>query len=206
MTRMPRALALSAALVFVALASTACTPTPPAPSAPPSASPSAPVSASPAPVSASPAPAGFATPTSCAGMLGALEAQFLADGNVLFSDPTGAGIAPTAPIGQDGGTPFACLYGMDGVDLSTFELSAQSLTPDAHEGTLAELQTRALVQTDEQGRTVFSQEGTEGSDPAIVHLLYPEGWITVDSTFGGAARLVEITGWADAVAAILTAP
>lgn len=199
MKRMPRALALSAALVSVALASTACTPTPPAPSASPSASSSA-------SASASPAPAGFATPTSCTAMLGALEAQFLADGNVLFSDPTGAGIAPTAPIGQDGGTPFACLYGMDGVDFSTFELSAQSLTPDAHEGTLAELQTRALVQADEQGRTVFSQEGTEGSDPAIVHLLYPEGWITVDSTFGGAARLAEITGWADAVAAILTAP
>lgn len=153
-------------------------------------------------------PTSFTPPSTCTELLGAeLEAQFFAEGNVLFSDTTGAGLYPSDSIGQDGGDTFACLYGQDLVDYSTFEVSAQAVDEQEHEGILAELQSRGYVQDEEADRTVFTQVGFEGTrddpnlDAAIVHLLYPDGWITAYSTFGGEARLTEILGWADIVAA-----
>jgi len=144
----------------------------------------------------------FVVPTECTGLLSAaLEQQFLNEGNALFSDSAGNGISPQEPIGQDGGDPFACLYGKDLVDLSTFELSAQPLDNEEHEGVLAELGSRPLTQEDDGQIVVFTQQGDEGTDPAIVHLVYPDGWITAYSTFGGADRLAEIRGWADTVVA-----
>lgn len=179
-----------AALAAVALVG--CAPSSPTPSAEPSASATA--------VPAEPA-AAFTAPTSCTELLGSdLEQQFLADGNVLFSDSNGDGIHPGEPVGQDGGDPFACLYGKDMVDLSTFELSAQAVDNDEHEGVLAVLASRGLTEEEDGEFVIFAQEGTEGGDPAIVHILYPDAWITAYSTFGGATRLAEIRGWAETVA------
>lgn len=143
----------------------------------------------------------FVAPVDCTGLLGAaLEAEVLGAGNVLFSGPGGIGIYPGDSVGQDGGTPFACLYGKDMVDLSTFEIAAQGLTQDAHEGVLAELSTRGMTETTAGDTVTFAQEGTEGGEPAVIHVLRPDSWITVYSTFGGAASLAKITGWAEIVA------
>lgn len=142
----------------------------------------------------------FTAPT-CTELVGSeLEQQLLADGNELFSDSNGGGTSPSEPIGQDGGDPFACLYGKNLVDLSTFELSAQALDNDEHEGVLAELGTRGLTEQQDGERLLFTQQGDEGTEPAIVHLVYPDGWVTAYSTFGGADRLAEITGWAEIAA------
>lgn len=143
-------------------------------------------------------PAVFVAPADCTGLLGAdLEAEILGAGNVLFSGPGGIGIYPNASVGQDGGSPIACLYGKDMVDLSTFELAAQGLTQDAHEGVLTELQSRGMTETTDGDTVTFTQEGTEGGDPAIIHVLHPDSWITAYSTFGGAASLAKVTGWAE---------
>lgn len=142
----------------------------------------------------------FVAPTSCTDLLGAtLEAEVTSDGSVLFSGPGGTGTYPAPSIGQDGGTPVACLYGKGMVDLSTFEFASQGLSQDAHEGTLAELESRGMTETTSGDTVTFTQEGNEGTDPAIVHILRPDSWVTVYSTFGGADRLKQITGWANTV-------
>lgn len=205
-TRRSRASAICiGAALLVALAG--CTPPEDPPTATPPATPSATQSPTPSPS----ATAGngpdlvspvFVIPADCTGLLSAaLEQQFLDDGNVLFSDSAGNGIYPQEPIGQDGGDPFACLYGKDLVDLSTFELSAQPLDNEEHEGVLAELGSRPLTREDDGQRVVFTQQGDEGTDPAIVHVVHPDGWITAYSTFGGPDRVAEIRGWTDTVAA-----
>jgi hypothetical protein len=109
----------------IAAALAACGPTDIAPSPSPTIAPSE--SGSPTP-SAAPAPAPDATftpATSCTGMLGALETQLIAEGNVLFSSTDGGGIYFPIESTQDGGDPFSCWYGKDGVDLSSFELASQ---------------------------------------------------------------------------------
>lgn len=192
MTRVsPRMLLRSvAAAALVLLALSGCTPNPEEPTVEPSpsAEPEQPTE---------PAVPVFVAPTSCTELLGSeLEQDFLAE-SVLFSDSAGNGINPGEPIGQDGGDPFACLYGQDGVDLSTFELSAQALSNEEHEGVIAELATRGLDEQSDGERVSFSQEGSEGGDPAILHVVYPDGWITAYSTFGGAERSAEIASWVE---------
>ena len=133
-------------------------------------------------------------------MLGAsLEATVTAGGGVLFSGLGGAGIYPGPSIAQDGGSPLSCLYGKDMVDLSTFEFAAQELSQDGHDGTIAELRSRGMTQTTDGDAVTFTQSGDEGTTPAIIHILKPDSWVTVYSTFGGATRLAEITGWAQTV-------
>ncbi len=188
-------------LVAVALLAslTGCNPTSPAPTESPS--PSAEPSSAPSPTQA---PAVFVAPTSCTELLGAtLEASVIAGGNVLFSGPGGTGIYPGSSTGQDGGNPLSCGYGKDMVDLSTFEFAAQGLTQDAHEGVLAELGTRGMSESVVGNTVTFTQTGDEGTTPAIIHILNPDSWVTVYSTFGGAPRLAEITGWANTVVAEL---
>lgn len=186
------------AVLAVLLATvTGCVPQPETPPSSPPASAGPSASPSEAPVEG---PAVFVAPTSCTELLGAqLESEVLATGAVLFSGPGGTGIYPGPSIGQDGGSPVSCRYGKDMVELSTFEFAVQGLTQDAHKGVLAELQTRGMTETAAGEIVVFTQEGTEGSEPAIIHVLLPDGWITVYSTFGGSASLAKITGWADTV-------
>lgn len=192
--------AIAAAGAAALLASLAgCAPPVIIPTASPgsSATPSESPSASPTPTAAQ---AFFVAPASCTQLLGAtLEANVIANGNVLFSGPGGTGIYPGSSVGQDGGTPIACLYGKDMVDLSTFEFAAQGLTPEAHEGVLAVLKSRGMTETASGDTVTFTQTGDEGTTPAIIHILHPDSWVTVYSTLGGAARLAEITGWANTV-------
>lgn len=177
---------------------TGCDPAGP-PSPEPSSSPSTSTPPSPSP-SPTEEPAVFVAPTSCTGLLGAaLEAEILGSGAVLFSGPGGTGLYPGPSVGQDGGTPLACLYGKDMVDLSTFELAVQGLTPSAHEGVLAELETRGMTEVADADTVTFTQTGDEGATPAIIHILKPDSWVTVYSTFGGAASLSKISGWAQTV-------
>ena len=145
----------------------------------------------------------FVVPTTCNELIGdELDLQLQALGTTLLSDSTGGGTSPTAPIGQNGGTPFACLYGGEGVDLSTFELSAQPLTAEQHEGVIAELATRGYLVEEEPAYTSFIQVGFDGAqngpelDATIGHMVYADGWITVYRTFGGAESVDTAFDWA----------
>jgi len=196
MTRLAPHLASRASLVTVLVAALAGCAVVGAVEPEPTAEPEPAASASPTPTAA---PASFTAPDTCAELVGpALDAEFSANGVDLFSGSDGTGIYTLeAPLGQDGGDPLYCLYGQDGVDLSTFEFAAQGLTNDAHEGVIAELATRGLDEQADGERVTFSQEGDEGSSPAIVHIVLPDGWVTVYSTFGGPDRFAEATGWAE---------
>ncbi len=206
MTRSARRLAPRAALVTVLAAALAgCSPAgggDPEPTTGPEPT----ASASPTPAAA---PAIFTLPDDCDELIGPdLDAEFAANGVTLFSDSNGNGIyEQEGSVGQDGGEPFYCVYGQDGVDLSSFEFAAQALTNDAHEGVLAELGTRGLDESADGDRVIFSQEGDEGTLPAIVHIVLPDGWVTVNSTFGGPDRFAEVNDWAEtAVEQLYPAP
>lgn len=154
-------------------------------------------SASPAPTAA---PASFTAPEDCAELVGPdLDAEFAANGVILFSDSNGNGIyEQEGSVGQASGDPLYCLYGQDGVDLSSFEFAAQGLTEEAQAEVLAELATLGLDESADGNRVIFSQEGDEGTRPAIVHVVLPDGWVTVNSTFGGPDRFADVNGWAEA--------
>jgi hypothetical protein len=140
----------------------------------------------------------FVLPTSCSGLVGEeLTATFLADGNKVLTSDDG-----TAEFGngnvtstQEGGTPFSCWYGVAAHDLSDFEIAVQPLTHDAHEGTLATLQAGDFVETTDGEIVTFTQEGVEGTSPAIVHVLHPDGWITIARFKAGPAGVATINSW-----------
>lgn len=169
----------------------------------------APTSTAPAPTPDEPAPAVFTLPDDCAELIGPdLDAEYAANGVILFSDSDGNGIyEQEESVGQVGGDPFYCVYGQDGVDLSSFEFAAQALAEDGREQLLAELGALGLDESADGDRVIFSQEGDEGTLPAIVHIVLPDGWVTVNSTFGGPDRFAEATDWAEiAVEQLYPAP
>ncbi len=190
-------------LVSVAAALAACGPTDIAPSPSPTIAPSE--SGSPTP-SAAPAPAPDATftpATSCTGMLGALETQLIAEGNVLFSSTDGGGIYFPIESTQDGGDPFSCWYGKDGVDLSSFELASQPVDQAEHEGIVAVLGGLGFDVSIDGDVVTYVQVGDEGTTPAIVHVLRPDSWFTAYGAFGGSDRVTVLTSYLDQVAAQL---
>lgn len=198
-----RVLPVAMAMTLVA-ALAACGPAEPEPSptstdaAP---SPSATPSAAPAPA---PDPAATFTPaTSCTGMLGPLETQLIAEGNVLFSSTDGGGIYFPIESTQDGGDPFSCWYGKDGVDLSSFELASQPVDQAEHEGIVAVLGGMGFEVSVDGDVATYVQVGDEGTTPAIIHVLRPDSWLTAYGTFGGADRVTVLTGYLDQVAAQL---
>jgi hypothetical protein len=145
----------------------------------------------------------FTAATSCTGMLGPLETTLIAEGYTLFSSSDGGGIYfPIEPT-QDGGDPFSCWYGKDGVDLSSFELASQAVDQAQHEGIAAVLGGGGFTVTTDGDVVTYVQAGDEGSTPAIVHVLRPDSWLTAFSTFGGADQVTVLTGYLDQVAAQL---
>ncbi|GAB3133189.1 hypothetical protein [Marisediminicola antarctica] len=206
MTRLAPRLASRAALVTVMVAALAGCTTAGSGEPEPTTDTEPTASASPTPTTA---PAAFTLPDDCSELVGPdLAAEYAANDVVLFSDSNGNGIyEQERSVGQDGGEPLYCVYGQDGVDLSSFEFAAQALTNDAHEGVLAELATRGLDESADGERVIFSQEGDEGTLPAIVHIVLPDGWVTVNSTFGGPDRFAEVNDWAEtAVEQLYPAP
>lgn len=189
---------IAASAVVLALAG--CGPTAPVPSSSPSASsaPTPTASASSTPESE----ASFTVPTTCTELLGAgLESDILATGVVLFSSSDGTGLYAPIPSTQDGGDPFSCWYGKDGVDLSSFELAAQPISStDEHEGIVAVLGAAGFTSSTDGDVVTFVQVGDEGSTPAIVHVVRPDSWLTGYSTFGGADRVADLEGYLDRMA------
>jgi hypothetical protein len=191
-TTAQRALLAAAAGIVALLGLAGCAPEDQAPTA--AASPEA--SESPTPTETT-AVAEFVAPTTCTGLLGPkLENELLATGDVLFSAPDDSGLYPGTPSNQ-AGVPFSCWYGRDMIDLSTYEIAAQKLIPENHEGTLAALQSEGFTETAEGDVVTFSRAGDEGTQPAILHELHPDGWITIYSTFGGDDRLATMRLWLD---------
>jgi hypothetical protein len=172
-----------------------CAPTEPTPSASPTAaaaSPSATAESTPEPQPV------FVAPTTCADLIGPdLAAVFASRNIVVFDSTNGEGIyANGFEPAQDGGDPFACLFGQDMVDLSTFQLVVQPVSSEAeHEGIIAVLGSQNFTQSINGSTVTFIDEGTDTDPlPAIIHILKPDRWLTAYSYFGGeisASRLGE---------------
>ena len=196
MTRRAPRLASGAALVVVLIAALAGCSAADAGDPEPTTEPEPTASASPAPTAAA---APFTLPGDCSALIGPdLDAEYAENGVILFSDSSGNGIyEQEGSVGQASGDPLYCVYGQDGVDLSSFEFAAQALAEDAQEAVLAELAALGLDESADGNRVVFSQEGDEGTLPAIVHIVLPDGWVTVNSTFGGPDRFAEANDWAE---------
>lgn len=180
-----------------------CTPTEPTPSASPTAAaaPSPTVTAEPTP---EPEPV-FVAPTTCADLIGPDLAEVFASRNIVVFDSTnGEGIyANGFEPAQDGGDPFACLYGQDMVDLSTFQLVVQPVSSqEEHEGIVAVLGSGGFDQSVDGDTVTFIDVGTDTDPlPAIIHILKPDRWLTALSYFGGeisASRLGEHLAAVDA--------
>lgn len=187
-----------------------CTPPVPDPTLAPS------PSASTATATATPTPTPdpdpvFTTPTTCAELIGPeLTTEFAAENIVLFDSTNGEGIyANGFTVAQDGGDPFACLFGEDMVDLSSFQLVVQPVTSQSeHEGIVAVLGSQGFVQSLDGNTVTFTQLGDETSTvPVIIHVLRLDSWMTAYAGFGGQRQADRLTGYLDAVAAHLyTAP
>lgn len=185
-------LALTVAVLTALAGCTPPAPTPATTSAAPAPKPTATATAEPAP-----APA-FVAPTSCDDLIGPdLAALFASRNIVLFDSTNGEGIyANGFTVAQDGGDPFACLYGQDMVDLSTFQLVVQPISSqDEHEGIMAVLGSGGFDQSLNGSTVTFTDVGTDTDPlPAVIHLVKQDRWLTVFANFGGeiqASRLAE---------------
>jgi hypothetical protein len=181
-----------------------CTPPVPEPTLAPSPSAST-ASATPTPTP-DPVPV-FTTPTNCAELIGPdLAAEFAADSIVLFDSTNGEGIyANGFTLIQDGGDPFACLFGQDMVDLSSFQLEVQPVSSQGeHEGIVAVLGSQGFVQTTDGDVVTFTQVGNEmDTEPTIIHVLRLDSWMTAYAHFGGQRQADRLAGYLAQVAAHL---
>ncbi|MCU1578535.1 MAG: hypothetical protein JWP19_739 [Rhodoglobus sp.] len=185
-------LSIAAAASLLALLA-ACSPAAPAPSESPSvvAGPSAPATPTSTPARE---PALFVAPANCEQMLGAaLIAEITSDGHVLFSSSDGTGIYYPNESQQQGG--FQCQYGKDMVDLSTFELDAQALTQQAHEGVISILDAGGYTKTVEGDVVTYAQVGDEMGTQTYLHVVRPDSWITGWSSFGGDTQFAKISSY-----------
>ena len=187
--------------VAVVAALAGCAPTAPTPEAPDE------TAAAPKPTetAAPPAEPVFVAPENCEQLIGPeLAAEFASKNIVLFDSTNGEGIyANGFEAAQDGGDPFACLFGKDMVDLSTFQLVVQPVSSEAeHEGIVAVLGSGGFDQSLNGSTVTFTDIGTDTDPlPAIIHILKPDRWLTAYSYFGGeisASRLAEHLAAVDA--------
>ncbi|MDH6182585.1 hypothetical protein M2152_002767 [Microbacteriaceae bacterium SG_E_30_P1] len=180
-----RGRALMAVAMVVSLA--ACTPadaeTDPAPAAPV--------------IAGTPAAPVFTPVSTCSELLGpVLEAEILGGGYVLFSSTPGAGIHYPISSTQTTGSPLSCWYGVDGLDLSTFEIAAQLIRDRVSvESALA-----GFVSSGDETVTTWVKEGSPGGEPAVVHVVRDDSWLTAFSAYGGAEQVATMTRYLTTVA------
>lgn len=189
--------------VAVVAALAGCTPTAPTPEAPDE-SVAAPT---PTETAAPPAEPVFVAPENCEQLIGPeLAAEFASKDIVLFDSTNGEGIyANGFEAAQDGGDPFACLFGKDMVDLSTFQLVVQPVSSqDEHEGIMAVLGGGGFDQSLNGSTVTFSDPGNDMDPlPAIIHLVKQDRWLTAFANFGGDIQADRLAGYLAAVDANL---
>lgn len=190
----------AAAAAMLAVASlTACTPASSEPTPDKSAAPAV-STESPATTAPTPAPQVFTEPRTCTELLGpVLEAEIQNGGYELFSSTAGSGKHYPIASNQSGAT-FSCWYGVDQVDLSSFEIAARKLGPGDMEGIGAGLAAKGFASTPGEGVTTWSKDGTTGGEPAIVHVVRPDSWLTAYSEYGGATQVATLTQYLATVA------
>lgn len=151
----------------------------------------------------------FTQPTTCSELAGPeLQAEWASRNIVLFNSSNGEGTTTGSPVDtrQQGGNPFGCLWGIEGVDLNTFVLSTQPLSQAAHEGVVSILDGLGYAKTVEGDVVTYTQVGSENGTPEdqlTIHVLRPDSWMTGWASLGGETSRARIAGYLDVVAARL---
>lgn len=141
-----------------------------------------------------PAPLTFVEPRSCTELLGpVLENEIVSDGYELFSSSGGSGKYFPIASTQTSGNPFSCWYGVDQVDLSSFEIAAQDLSGTEMDGIGAALRATGFTSSGDPSAMTWVMEGSPGGAPAVVHVLRPDSWLTGYSEYGGATQVATLT-------------
>ena len=178
----------------------ACTPADPAADPEASAAPADTVDAPEAPAE-TPPPLTFTAPRTCSELLGpVLESQIAEGGYELFSSTAGSGKHYPIASTQWSGDAFSCWYGVDQVDLSSFEIAAQGLIPGEKDGAGARLAGEGFTSTTDGDAVTWVKAGNQGGEPAIVHVLRSDSWLTGYSEYGGATQVETLTGYLATVA------
>ncbi|HET8957039.1 MAG TPA: hypothetical protein VFM95_01145 [Microcella sp.] len=186
-------LATVAAASVLLLALAACAPDEPAPTEP-VAEPTAEPTPSPEPSEPSPTPSPepelvFTMPADCTVILpvdrvGTLEAQgltLLGGPGSLYGDEYFGDQTPEQLIGG-----MSCVWGQEGVDLSTILFSVAPLNAASRESTINDLVAQGYVPFErEDSSLAFGVLGEEGIGPAIYNLITDDAWFSVLNSLGG---------------------
>ncbi|RZS59198.1 hypothetical protein EV141_0416 [Microcella putealis] len=186
-------LATAAAASALLLTLAACAPEQPAPTEP-VAEPSSEPTPSPEPSETTPEPSPepelvFTMPADCtvilpADRVGTLEAQgltLLGGPGSLYGDEYFGDQTPEQLIGG-----MSCVWGQEGVDLSTILFSVAPLNAVSRESTINELVAQGYVPFErEDSSLAFGVLGEEGIGPAIYNLITDDAWFSVLNSLGG---------------------
>lgn len=186
-------LATVAAASALLLTLAACAPEQPAPTEP-VAEPSSEPTPSPEPSESSPEPSPepelvFTMPTDCtvilpADRVGTLEAQgltLLGGPGSLYGDEYFGDQTPEQLIGG-----MSCVWGQEGVDLSTILFSVAPFNAVSRESTINDLVAQGYVPFErEDSSLAFGVLGEEGIGPAIYNLITDDAWFSVLNSLGG---------------------
>lgn len=183
--------AAAASVLLVALA--ACAPEEPAPAEPVAEPTTAPEpTPEPSEPSAEPSPEPelvFTQPADCTAILpdtrvGTLEAQgltLLGGPGSLYGDEYFGDQTPEQLIGG-----MSCVWGQEGVDLSTILFSVAPLNDVSRESTINDLVAQGYVPFErEDSSLAFGVLGEEGVGPAIYNLITDDAWFSVLNSLGG---------------------
>ena len=199
---------LGVCMAFMVTNLTACTPGPSTES-PTAQSPTPQSSTAQSPTPSPPPLPVFGMPADCAAMIGPELGTTFASSQppvVLFDSTDGEGIYsdPSREPVQSGGDPIFCLYGQDGVDLSSFQLEVQPVSStDEHEGIVAVLSGEGFDESTDGDTVTFVRVGDEAGTGSVIHVLRQDSWFTATSTYGGPTNIPRLTGYLDQVAATL---
>ena len=186
-------LATAAAASALLLTLAACAPEQPAPTEP-VAEPSSEPTPSPEPSETTPEPSPepelvFTMPADCtvilpADRVGTLEAQgltLLGGPGSLYGDEYFGDQTPEQLIGG-----MSCVWGQEGVDLSTILFSVAPLNAVSRESTINDLVAQGYVPFErEDSSLAFGVLGEEGIGPAIYNLITDDAWFSVLNSLGG---------------------
>ncbi len=135
----------------------------------------------------------FTMPVDCIDMLPEDRvAAFRGDGLELLGGPGGKYgtqyFADKTPEESVGG--MTCVWGVDGVDLSTLLLSVAPIEGN-RSSIVIDLVAQGLNESTQDEKTLFTVTGDESGRPAIVNELRFESWISVVTALGGQAQYDE---------------
>ena len=129
----------------------------------------------------------FAMPTDCMEMVPQSRVDaFSAEGIILLGGPGGKYsdyLSDATPEEQAGG--ISCIWGFEDSEVSSFTISVAPLTAATRPAVIASFAEQGLNEEVVGDAVAYGVQGDRTLDPAIMHVLRGESWISVIATIGG---------------------